>query len=290
MYYYIMRDSLINKTIYMTYKKPISAIIKERWLKLNEDYSIEFSLDKDCIDFLRKNFNESVVDTFNAIERGMHKADLWRLCKLYVNGGVYADIDIIPHIYLKELNKNVTFYSCLTNENSIFQAFIVNNSKPNNPLILCFLVLFLMDRPDKIGRNQPTYHMYKCLSYNLYNIKIEGETTYFLNKIRIPINIGKSENNLKIINLVYFPSNIDCSFEIKCHNHRDTFKFKIENNQLYVYRTDLNTGWGYNHNIDICIQSEEVIYLFQEIKPKDWKQSYVVHNNNKILDSHDPNY
>ena len=75
---------MFNKTIYMTYKKPIPSLVYDRWKKLNNSYEIEFSLDKDCILFLQKNFNDYIVKLFEYIPHGMYKADLWRLCKLYI--------------------------------------------------------------------------------------------------------------------------------------------------------------------------------------------------------------
>ena len=134
-----MSDS--NKTIYMTYKKNIPDIVFNRWKTLNENYKIEFSLDNDCIKFLKENFNDYIAELFKNIPQGMYKADLWRLCKLYKNGGVYADVDLVPYLNINSLDKNITFYSCLSLSNdSIFQAFMVNFSKPKNPLILSFLI------------------------------------------------------------------------------------------------------------------------------------------------------
>ena len=42
-----------------------------------------FSLDKDCLDFLETNFNNNIYNLFNKIDKGMYKADLWRICKLF---------------------------------------------------------------------------------------------------------------------------------------------------------------------------------------------------------------
>ena len=110
----------MNKTIYMTYKKNIPNFIFNRWKELNPDYNIEFSMDEDCINFLSKNFNNHVVELFKKIPKGMYKADLWRLCKLYIEGGIYADIDLVPMVPIDSLiiEKNITFYSCL----SLFKA------------------------------------------------------------------------------------------------------------------------------------------------------------------------
>jgi len=84
-----------NKTIYFTYKKECPNFVFQRWKKLNKDYDINFSLDDDCISFLIEHFNYYIADLFMKIPQGMYKADLWRLCKLYINGGVYADVDLV---------------------------------------------------------------------------------------------------------------------------------------------------------------------------------------------------
>ena len=69
----------------------------------------------------------------------MYKADLWRICKLYINGGVYADIDLVPCISLNSILLSTnSFYTCLSIvPNSCFQAFIA--TEPKNPLLLCFI-------------------------------------------------------------------------------------------------------------------------------------------------------
>jgi len=46
-----------NKTIYMTYKKEIPNIVKDRWKKLNPSWDTQLSLDNDCVIFLKENFN-----------------------------------------------------------------------------------------------------------------------------------------------------------------------------------------------------------------------------------------
>ena len=134
-----------QKKIYMTYKKNIPDKVITRWKKLNPDYQIDLSLDNDCIRFLKNNFNKYVADLFLSINGGMYKADLWRLCKLYKNSGVYADVDLVPYLNIDSLDKDITFYSCLSiNVKSIFQAFMVNFSKPKNPLLFVFLLSFLI--------------------------------------------------------------------------------------------------------------------------------------------------
>ena len=119
----------MNKTIYMTYKKAIPDLVGSRWKTLNKDYEIELSLDDDCIRFLETHFNSYIANLFKQIPIGMYKADLWRLCKLYVHGGVYADVDLIPYLDIDKLDVSASFYTCLSkNPGAVFQAFII--SKP----------------------------------------------------------------------------------------------------------------------------------------------------------------
>ena len=223
----------------------------------------------------------------------MYKADLWRLCKLYINGGVYADVDLVPHINIDALDKNITFYSCLSKDvNSVFQAFMVNFSKPKNPLILHFLVSFLINMPYKNRRTRPTYDMYDCIKYNLNGININPEQKYEINEIKIRVNVGASQTNTKHINLYFFPNDINYNINLNQNVHTDKFQFTITHNILTVTRLDKNTGWGYNHSVNICIKSNESVFMFKEHvgKNDNWVTSYVTCNNKKILDSRDLNY
>ena len=51
---------MINQTIYLSYKRNIPYFVFNRWLFYNPSYKIDFSLDEDCIHFLRKEFNNNV--------------------------------------------------------------------------------------------------------------------------------------------------------------------------------------------------------------------------------------
>uniref|UniRef100_A0A6C0GZB1 Alpha 1,4-glycosyltransferase domain-containing protein n=1 Tax=viral metagenome TaxID=1070528 RepID=A0A6C0GZB1_9ZZZZ len=281
-----------NKTIFMTYYKDVPEFVFSRWIKLNNNYKINFFNDDDCIIFLKNNFNDYLSQLFKHIEVGMYKADLWRLCVLYIYGGVYADVDLVPHINIDLLDKNITFYSCLSiMQNSIFQAFIVNFSKPKNPLILCFLISFLLNKPQKISIG-PTFDMYNCIKYNLNYINILPETRYNLTEIKIKVNIGSNDDNIKKINLYYFP--IDLNYTIKLNENskfkNSNFKFNIENNYLIVTKLDNPVGWDLHLSCDICIESNESIFLFPENSGESHDKCNVTINNKIILYSRDSQY
>ncbi len=287
----------MNKTIYMTYKKNVPDKVFNRWKKSNPNYKIDFSLDEDCINFLKKNFNDYIVTLFKSIKRGMYKADLWRLCKLYINGGVYADVDLVPYVILDYLQNDVTFYSCMAADNkSIFQAFMVNNSPPRNPLILHFISSFIRNAAYTYNNNGPTYDMYNCIKYNLNNKVLNTEKKYYIDEVKINVFIGNSKTNTKQIKLYYFPDDIKYTIKLVMINnpYKDEFEFKIENNILHCTRIDNTTdiGWGHLHSVDICIQSKECIYLFPEKigKNNNLVTAYVTSNSRKILDSRDLEY
>ena len=284
----------VNKTIYMTYFKNVPRIVFDRWTALNTEYKIDFSLDCDCIKFLNDNFNDYVCNLFKTIPVGMYKADLWRLCKLYINGGIYADVDLVPYLNIDMLDKGISFYTCLTTNNNrytIFQAFMVNFSKPNNPLILNFIISFLLNNPHRYALG-PTFDMYNCIKYNLNNINIESDKRYDIEEVKIHVDLGTSTTNTKYIDLYYFPEKIEYKVVLIKNNFKDIFDFTINKNILIVKRIDENCGWNFKHSVNICIRSKESIFLFKENTDKTNKVSacYVSLNSQKILDSRDINY
>lgn len=284
-----MEDYSYNKRLFMTYKKKVPEKVFKRWKVLNPKYEIEFSLDSDCISFL-ENINGYISALFKEIPIGMYKADLWRLCKLYINGGVYADVDLVPHINLEYFDKDVSFYSCISaiSRNSIFQAFMINY-KPKSELIYIMLLSFLLNNPQNFC-NGPTFDMFNVLQYNIYE-PIQPFRKYTIETLKLEIKIGSSSHNEKRINLFYFPLK-DYDIQLKPSGYNDTFEFSVINNILNVKRIDSNEGWGHNHSCELVIKTKEVVYLFDE-RPgpnTNWATSAVYHEDFKILDSRDMDY
>jgi len=186
---YIMDNTKIPRILHMTYKvRKLSPIVYNKWKKLNPHYTFTFSDDKDCYKFIEKNFSKEYAEFFNKIVFGPNKADFWRLCKLYIEGGVYVDIDIYPYINLDNFIKNYTFCSCINNGNAIFQAVI--GSTKNNVIIERAIKFFYEKRYEmnllkNIGYNaSPTHNLYTVIQniirriprpFILYNIKINNE-------------------------------------------------------------------------------------------------------------------
>ena len=104
---------LIPKKIIQTWEhknfEPEFQKIIDSWKKNNPEYEyLLFDKDERSL-FIKNNFNDNVYETYNLIVPGANKADLFRYCYLYINGGVYVDIDTLcigklDNILLSEIN------------------------------------------------------------------------------------------------------------------------------------------------------------------------------------------
>ena len=83
------------------------------WKELNPEYDIRLYDDEMCKQFLLDYFSKLHCDIFNFIKDGPIKCDFWRLCILYVYGGIYVDADIKPLVPLKEyIQDDIDFCTC----------------------------------------------------------------------------------------------------------------------------------------------------------------------------------
>jgi mannosyltransferase OCH1-like enzyme len=88
--------SVIPLVIYQTwYTKNLPPVMKNtvnRLISDNPRFQHVLYDDNECREFIQQNFDQVVVDAFDSLIPGAYKADLWRYCILYKNGGIYIDI------------------------------------------------------------------------------------------------------------------------------------------------------------------------------------------------------
>ena len=60
--------------------------------KQNPEFNHYLYDDDMCREFIKDNFDEDVLYSFDKLKPGAFKADLWRYCILYIKGGIYLDI------------------------------------------------------------------------------------------------------------------------------------------------------------------------------------------------------
>lgn len=88
---------MIPKIIYQTWKTkelPASVEAVRTTLQIqNPEYTIILFDDSDMDEWIHTHMPQEVVYAYNSLAVGAAKADLWRYCILYTNGGIYLDID-----------------------------------------------------------------------------------------------------------------------------------------------------------------------------------------------------
>jgi len=101
-------EQLIDNTVYQTFKSPVLSRRHARkirdFIRLNPDYSFEFFDDQRMQAYMEQEFpGRKILEVFNRIRIPASKADIWRYCILFKQGGVYCDIDSALGLPLREL-------------------------------------------------------------------------------------------------------------------------------------------------------------------------------------------
>lgn len=133
-------SSKIPLKIYQTWKtKDLSEKMKknvERLKSKNPDFEYYLFDDEDCRKFIGDHFEENVLKAYNKIIPGAYKADLWRYCVLYINGGIYLDIKYsnVDDFNLIELTNDEYFVPDLKQSgDGVYNAFMI--CKPGNKIL-----------------------------------------------------------------------------------------------------------------------------------------------------------
>jgi len=111
--------------------------------KQNPEFTYYLYDDDMCRNFIKDNFDDEIVYTFDKLKPGAYKADLWRYCILYIKGGIYLDIKFlcINNFKLIELTDKEYFVKDrktgnLIIKSGVFQAVLCCLPK-NNILLEC---------------------------------------------------------------------------------------------------------------------------------------------------------
>lgn len=194
--------------IYMYYKNPIPQYIFNGIRKYAINYDYILFNENDAKQFLTQYFDKRIIQRFNDLKVGAHKADLLRYCYLYIYGGVYLDIKTILIKPLDEIFSNKTyFYTCKSiYKNTIYNAIIA--SKPRN-LIFLQLINYIINIPLYII-NFPFRLYYLTFCQDLYT-KIQNDLVNKKEDIKIGLNMGESQNYYLFSEKVFFKQNNECN-------------------------------------------------------------------------------
>ena len=146
-------NSIIPLKIYQTwYTKDLPPKMKERVeLLKSQNPKFEHYLfdDNDCREFIKNNFDIDVLNAYDSLIPGAYKADLWRLCVLYINGGIYMDIKFkcINGFKLIELTESEHYVKDRHLPLTIYNALMVCHK--NNPFLwkaICKIVFNVQNK------------------------------------------------------------------------------------------------------------------------------------------------
>jgi mannosyltransferase OCH1-like enzyme len=272
----------IPKIIHQSYKTnyvyPNNYNAISSWKRMNLNYEYKYWDDNAVINLIKNNFDNKILQAYEMLYAGACKSDIFRLCVLYLEGGIWSDISAICYLSM-DLLINLD-YDLITSKDTpsqikypnIYQAFIATT--PKNPIIK-FILDFTVDR---VIRNE----YYDNILYPYLKgeaIAITGPTIFALatnlylgRQINDFFEEGVFDiNNLKIKILNHVPGQIlDGNIKI--------IQTKYENfsNDRYNihYSILLNKGYIFKKHIqDINIENSD-LYLYQC-----WIQSEYVSKN-----------
>lgn len=179
-----------NKTIIQTYydKSLIPERVYENIKTFAPEYKHVIFDDNECISFLEKHFPQNVANKFKNLELGCHKADLFRYCYLYINGGLYLDIKTVLIKPIREIFTNENFiYSVFSiGEGTIYQGIIF--SPPKEKLFKILIDKFMETNNKQIKNNYSviTQQFYDTVLELTQQTKLEsglnGDKYYFFNE------------------------------------------------------------------------------------------------------------
>lgn len=303
------KEILIPKTIIQTNNKIIKNIKHYNsvcsLLEHNPDYEYIFFDDNRCRKFIKDNFKNNLLDklyvdsnqsdvlyAYDYIIPGAIKADLFRYCYLYVNGGFYFDSKTICLGPIDDLiNCNSEYLLCRDDaKNSIYNGIIgikKNNLKMLNLIIECITNILNKNHCNDIHEPTGNKLLYKIFNDENMILSKFGENIKYNNELVLVSSYknyyNENYNNFRIDwdNKKYYYKNIkkigDFIFLINFNEYRDNFEIvKLKNNIFIVKRIDSDEGWDqkleinyinlldnkkYNNIIGSSVENEKVFIL-----------------------------
>ena len=149
---------------------------------LAPEWKYEFYNDADVIKFFIDNPITDlphVIQKYNSIKKGSHRADLFRYYYLYINGGFFMDSDAMLYVNIDNIVKNYNFISVNSSchPGTIFQGILGASHK--NKIIKKALVQAYNTSQNMLDND---YHYFCRQLYNIikdndfgYNIKLYDE-------------------------------------------------------------------------------------------------------------------
>jgi mannosyltransferase OCH1-like enzyme len=246
--------------------------------------------DKMCRDFIKENFNKDVLYAFDKLKPGAYKADLFRYCILYKNGGVYLDIKYkcvnnFKLIYLMDKEYYVRD-RMRDNRFGIYQALLICYPY-NNILLNCIQSIinnvknnyYILDDSGDLMITGP-------FLMNKYFSKDEMD--------KFELNIGPINNNIYYNNISILESYKEYRLEQKTSSSIHYSKLYKEIDIYNYYNLISNKNYKYNYqscniinninNYIVIAENNKSIYNFELDKQFNKISNDNIIKNNNIYD------
>ena len=129
----------IPKIIHQTYfsKAKVPQKINQNLRRYAPNHTVYLYDDNDIREFLKLHFDKNVLQMFDSLKMGAHKADLFRYCVLYVKGGIYLDIKTELIQDIDTFFPDGTISTVATTNELIYQGIIA--SPPRQEIFLTLI-------------------------------------------------------------------------------------------------------------------------------------------------------
>ena len=146
-----MRSDELPSQIWLTWLhwSLVPSIVQDDFRRFAPNYKLRFFSDNDCPKFVLDNCGPEAARRYRALQTPAHRADLWRYCALWSQGGIYLDIKtwlVQPLSTIFAMNNTgYTVLSVLSGQRpSVYQGVIA--SPKGDPTIQKMLVRIVKER------------------------------------------------------------------------------------------------------------------------------------------------
>ena len=286
----------IPKVIYQTWKH--LDIIKhpniQNIINTNSEYQYKLFNDEMCVDYMKNNFKGDIYNAYLQLNNPVARADFWRYCILYKEGGIYLDIDcssiapfkefiftntimLIPFINYNLNNTMPNFNQIIKqklHENQVFQGFL--GSVPNNPIFKKCIEMIMNNLDLYIHKNNVLELTGINLFYRAFN-SYHGQllTKYYQNELMIGskiIQYGLYKNSNIYFNnrlVIKTQQKIPFKSNILCSGYR---------NDANVYQNKIIFEEGSNIEININVPNTNLLLECEKMIDYKYKSSGLISN------------
>ena len=112
------------------------------WIHKNPEFDWLFMDDVRCDQFIKDNFNQEFYSMYRSLPYGVMRADVWRVCVVYVYGGVYADTDCECVVPINQWTNNCSLVVAEEVPNGDLANFAFA-AEPKHPALLSAINMFV---------------------------------------------------------------------------------------------------------------------------------------------------